>query len=40
MEEERLILSYSLLDTHSYVSTYDYDIIHNSIKYFIIPIIK
>jgi mannosyltransferase OCH1-like enzyme len=34
MEEERLILSYSLLDTHSYVSTYDYDIIHNSIKWY------
>ena len=34
MEEERLILSYSLLDTHSYVSTYDYDTIYNSIKWY------
>ena len=34
MEENRLILSYSLLDTHSYVSTYDYDIIRNSIKWY------
>ena len=34
MEEDRLILSYSLLDTNSYVSTYDYDTIRNSIKWY------
>tara|TARA_E500000331_G_scaffold269302_1_gene260763 strand:- start:143 stop:2026 length:1884 start_codon:yes stop_codon:yes gene_type:complete len=34
MEEKRLILSYSLLDTNSYVSTYDYDTIRNSIKWY------
>jgi mannosyltransferase OCH1-like enzyme len=34
MEENRLILSYSLLDTLSYVSTYDYNTIHNYIKWY------
>jgi mannosyltransferase OCH1-like enzyme len=34
MEEKRLILSYSLLDTNSCVSTYDYDTIRNSIKWY------
>ena len=34
MEETRLILSYSLLDTTSCVSTYDYDTLHKSIKWY------
>ena len=34
MEKNRVILSYSLLDTNSFVSTYDYDIIRNSIKWY------
>jgi hypothetical protein len=34
MEETRLILSYSLLDTTSYVSTYDYDAIRDSIRWY------
>lgn len=34
MEETRLILSYSLLDTNSYVSTYDYDTIHCTLKWY------
>jgi len=34
MEETRLILSYSLLDTRSYVSTYDYETIHDSIRWY------
>lgn len=34
MEEKRLILSYSLLDTASYVSAYDYDTINHSIKWY------
>ena len=34
MEETRLILSYSLLDTTSCVSTYDYDAIRDSIRWY------